>query len=321
LTLYIDRRWTGNFGIGRFSTEVISRLDLAAKNLGGGSPTSPLDAVNPQRLALGKKDLVFSPGYNLGFSAARQLGTLHDLIHLRTQAEASLAKNLYYEKVLKPQITKTAAVLTVSDTSKKVLEDWLANDAVSVINVGNGCSSAFRPGEEVSKVAKAKLLYVGNFKAHKNPEVVFRALAKHPDLQLVVVSGDEQSARQLASVHGVDSQVTVVSGVSDWDLAKLYRAADALVFPSTEEGFGLPALEALSCGTPVIYWSGCSSVAEIANGSGIAVASADDADEWAAAMEVASNRGIDAVDAKFWTEKYTWNAVAENVRTAITNLS
>ena len=84
--------------------------------------------------------------------------------------------------------------------------------------------------------------------------------------------------------------------------------------PSTSEGFGLPAVEALRCGRRPVYWRGCASVAEIAQDDGIMVASEHDAGQWADAMDraVAAARTPVRPTAR-WRSRYEWDNVAHRV--------
>ena len=86
-----------------------------------------------------------------------------------------------------------------------------------------------------------------------------------------------------------------VSGLPDSELAVLYRGAAATVLPSLVEGFGLPAAESISSGTPVIYYAGCRSVAEIVRDSGIPVHERSNPDAWVVALEAARDGRVPMV--------------------------
>lgn len=310
--LFVDTRWDGAHGIGRFSREVVKRLELPWAPLESGSPapSSPLDAVNPARIRLSARDAVYSPGYNAGLSRARQFVTLHDMIHLEVPSESSALKRLYYDRVIKPAVVRAGLVFTVSSVSQRAIQNWLGTDHVDVVNVGNGCSDVFHRDGPVSHRFNDYFLYVGNLRPHKNFDVLLKALALRPDFQLVVVCSDESQVMKLAAEAGVADRVHVVSGVSDDDLAALYRGSLGLLFPSTLEGFGLPAAEALSCGVSVAYWSGCESVAEIVGDAGPAVEDSGAAAAWAEAMDslISHNQSEPQTQVR-----HAWSAVAHRV--------
>lgn len=318
--LFVDTRWNGNHGIGRFAREVSTRLPTDFESLRGGvKPSSPLDVVLPSRMVLKPEDVVYSPGYNCGLTRASQLLTIHDLIHLDDLGQSSQAKNFYYERLIKPVIKRAGLAFTVSESSRSRAAEWLNDDAVEIRVVGNGSSDAFHPDGDSIPRPQPTFLYVGNLRTHKNVEVLFRALAQRPEYRLDLVTPNADEARQLAQKFGVLHQVTSFSGVEDRELASLYRGAVATLMPSLFEGFGFPALESFLCGTPVLYWTGCASVAEISNGSGIAIQDASSSEEWAHAMDrsIAESTQLLRVPASAWRERYDWNTVARNVDTAL----
>ncbi|PZO60586.1 MAG: glycosyltransferase family 1 protein [Leifsonia xyli] len=285
MTLYVDTSRIGMHGIGRYSREVVSRLDLEWTDLGHRLRRPlPVDALNPKRMSLSKNDVVYAPGFNAGITRATQLLTIHDLIHLQVPSEGSALKSLYYDRIVKTAIKKAGRVMTVSETSLGHITEWLNDESVQVVNTGNGVSDAFVPDGPVWSGMADYFVYVGNLREHKNVDVILRALVISPDLRLVMVTSDTALARQQISTLGIQGQVRVLSGVSDPNLASVYRGARALVMPSTIEGFGLPAAEAVATGTRVVYYAACESVSEIVGNQGVGLQTSSDAREWAAAM-------------------------------------
>lgn len=314
-SLVVDQRWRGQHGIARYSVEVLKRLDLDYVGLDSRlSPTSPLDAFSPSRQGLPRGTVIYTPGFNAGFTSAKQILTVHDLIHLQDQAENSLLKKLYYDRIVKPAIVKAGTVFTVSETSAAQIRKWVANDSVQVVVTGCGVSPEFQPEGTADNRATGKFLYVGSIKPHKNVGVILRALLSSQDFELLIVTNDVQEASSLASEVGVTQQVTILSGLSDAELSALYRSARALLIPSTLEGFGLPAAEAIACGATVLYWAECESIHEIVGSDGIALHSSSDAAEWAVAMESTSRSSqVKIKPNKTWLAKYSWDSVAKIV--------
>lgn len=317
--LVVDTRWQGQHGIARYSTEVLKRLDLDFVGLDSQlSPTSPLDAFSPSRQALPKGSVIYTPGFNAGLTSAKQIITVHDLIHLQDQAEHSLLKKLYYDRIVKPAIVKAGTVFTVSETSAAQIRSWVANDSVQVVVTGCGVSPEFQPEGTADTRARGKFLYVGSIKPHKNVGVILRALLSNKNFELVIVTSDDQDASSLALEIGVSQQVTILSGLSDAELSTLYRSARALLMPSTLEGFGLPAAEAIACGATVLYWARCESIHEIVGSYGIALHSSSDAAEWALAMESTSRSSpLKIKPNKTWLARYSWDSVAKIVNTQL----
>ncbi|MFT4470294.1 glycosyltransferase family 4 protein [Arthrobacter sulfonylureivorans] len=308
----IDTRFTGHHGIARYAREVTGRLSgLEWSGLSSGrNPSSPAGLLDGFRLGRSTR-LFYTPGFNPLASAVPQLLTLHDLIHLRPGLPNRSQRLAYYEALIRPVIRRLGRVLTVSETSAEEIRRWLRDDTVEVINAGNGCSGEFTPDAAASTPKRPYLLYVGALRPHKNVPTMLTALAGLPEARLIVVSPDHTRFGTALARHGLSQRSEVLSGLDDRRLASLYRGAAATVLPSTAEGFGLPAVESLSCGTPVVYWQGCNSVHEICAGYGTAVASATDVGQWREALRNALEQpqpvsGFDA-------GRFCWNRVADRV--------
>lgn len=308
-TLFLDDRPRGKHGIGRFARETMGRMAIPHHSLGArGNPAHPRDVIAPARLRLGRGDVVYTPGFNAGLTRAEQVVTLHDLIHLQDPQERSLLKSAFYERVVRPAVTRAGVVVTVSQTSERVVRDWLGNPRVRVVDVGNGCSDQFfRPWDRPATSTALGLLYVGSMKPHKDPETVFRAAARLPEATLTVVSNETDTVSRLAEQHGIVDRVRMRPDCSDDELRALYATSSCLLFPSLYEGFGLPAVEATAMGCPVIYRSDCESVHEIVGGIGSAMDDADPA-AWADAVERCAGARVAAPDD--WADRYSWSAVA-----------
>lgn len=311
MSLYVDTSRIGVHGIGRYSREVIGRLDLEWKDLGGHfREPLPVDVFNPRRLSLSRRDVVYAPGFNSGFSRARQLLTIHDLIHLQVASEGSLLKRLYYEHIVKPAVRRSGQVFTVSETSARHISEWLDDDEISVINTGNGVSDDFNVEGPAWAGMSDYFVYVGNLREHKNVDVLLDALALRGEFRLALVSSEYDEAKMRVNERGLNDRVEVLTGIDDERLAEIYRGSLGLVIPSINEGYGLPAAEAIACGRRVAYWSGCESVADIVGHNGVSVDSATEVDEWASALDTLAAQSTEPVSSSIGR----WDAVAEVVR-------
>jgi glycosyltransferase involved in cell wall biosynthesis len=270
-------------------------------------------------MSLRASDLLYSPGYNSGPTRARSILTIHDLIHLDDPEQASTAKRLYYELIVKPTVKKAGIALTVSEASRVRIAEWINDDAVEIRVVGNGSSDAFSPGAASDAPRDPHFVYVGNLRPHKNVPVLLEALARRREYRMTMVVADVADAHALAARYDVSAQVDVVTGIDDPALAELYRNATATLFPSRLEGFGFPALESYLCGTPVVYWAGCASIAEISGDSGIAVDELASGEAWAAALdEAVENRAaLLRAPAAEWRKRFNWDAVARRVENSL----
>ena len=181
--------------------------------------------------------------------------TVHDLVGLKRPGE-----------YLRSGLRMRMRFLAVERASRLIVPSTaVAEDAVAMLDVEPGRvhvvpeapDAAFRP-RPVDEVATVRarlgvpedyLLWVGGLR-HPDPRKRVAALAEAPRTLPLVLAGDPgQWARELPGV-------VLVGAVSDDDLAALYTGARALVFPSADEGFGLPTVEALACGTPVVACDG-----------------------------------------------------------------
>jgi glycosyltransferase involved in cell wall biosynthesis len=276
--MLFDVRWTGKHGIGRFAHELAARLPATAY-----APTRRhLGPLEPWRLGADlrrrRPDLFVSPGFAaiVGYSAPFVV-TVHDLIHLET-AERSLAKVGYYEGLLKPTLKRAAAVLTVSEFSRERICDWAGLTPERVHVVGNGVSAAFVADGPRMPSPRPYLLYVGNDKPHKNLGLLlsgFESGRLHERYDLVLVAP--------RSPYADRPWLHWRSGLSEAELASCYRGAQALVMPSRYEGFGLPVVEAMACGIPVLA-SDAPAIREVA-GDAAALFGRDDVDGLLAAVE------------------------------------
>ena len=258
-----DARWIGNHGIGRFAGELQKRLYGLGAFQALRPPFHPLDPFLLGRaLKNANPELFFSPGYNspVGWPG-RFIFTLHDLNHLCVRDNSNALKRAYYQYVIKPACHNAACVLTVSEYSRREISAWAKIQQERIVNVGNGVGLPFTPAGRKCDPGFEYLLYVGSRKPHKNLPRLLQAYA---------ISGVRREVRLLLSGHpeknllieidrlGLRSDVAFADLSSDIALSEAYRGAAGFLFPSLYEGFGLPPIEAMACGVPVLTSNVCS---------------------------------------------------------------
>lgn len=234
-------------------------------------------------------DVFHAPHYVLPIGVGcRSVVTIHDCIHLMfPQYLPNRAAYAYAKASLWNATRKADRILTVSDASKRDILRFFDVPPDKIEVVYNAIDERFwnRPdGGDVARVRERYqltsrfVLYVGNIKPHKNLVRLIEAfdVARRrglSDVKLLII-GDEISkhpALRLA-VHRLrlHKDVRFLGYVSDEKLAILYRLASLFAFPSLYEGFGLPALEAMASGTPVLT-SNVSSLPEVAGDAAVLV--------------------------------------------------
>lgn len=269
----VDKRWVGPHGIGRFAREVAARLDHA-ESLSGLPLLHPLEPFwISVRIWRRSPRVYFSPGFNPPlFSSVPFVFTLHDLIHLEVPEEASLPKRAYYRLLVKPAARRAFRVLTVSEYSRQRILDWAGLAPEQVIVVGNGVDAAFGPVGRRHSPGYPYVLYFWNGKPHKNAGRLLEAFARLPDgqVRLLISSAPDLELRHQALRLGIAHRVVFAGGIPEAELPDYYRGALALAFPTLYEGFGLPALEAMACGAPVLT-SNVTSLPEVVGDAAVLV--------------------------------------------------
>lgn len=273
--IYADQRWIGDHGIGRFARHVLADLDYRPVPL-AGHPAASLDAWRLARALSGltRDDLFFSPGYNSPlFCSARFVFTIHDLSHIYCPENSTPLIRLYYATVMKRACERALSILTVSEFTRTQIIEWSGVSAEKVFNVGCGVDPTYRPAENCHGLQFPYLLCVSNRKRHKNEFRVVEAFAKADlpaGIHLVFTGEPTAELADCIERLQITQRVYFAGVVPETKLPSLYRSAEALVFPSLYEGFGLPILEAMGCGTPVVT-ANVTAMPEVAGGAALLV--------------------------------------------------
>ncbi|HEY1801718.1 MAG TPA: glycosyltransferase family 1 protein [Terriglobales bacterium] len=286
--IYADQRWIGEHGIGRFARRVLAQLEYRAINL-DGHPAAPLDAWRLARALRGLSgaDIFFSPGYNTPLTCRSPFAfTIHDLSHIYCPENSSPLIRLYYSTILKRSCQRAAHILTVSEFTRRQIMEWAGVSSAKVVNVSCGVDPEYQPSGKAYGLPFPYLLCVSNRKGHKNEIRLIEAFAKariSTQLHLVFTGQATAEISGCIARHGLTTRVHFTGAVPEDRLPSLYRGAEALVFPSLYEGFGLPVLEAMACGTPVVT-ANVTAMPEVSAGAAL-LANPTSVDEIARAIE------------------------------------
>lgn len=322
MNICFDDRWIGTHGIGRFATEISKRCDFSPLAMGG----KPLDFLDPWRLRntlLRHRPLhFFSPGFNapLGSPCSFSL-TVHDLIHLDVQDECSLMKRLYYRSVVLPAVRRADVIFTVSEYSRQKILEWSNISVNQIVNVGNGVNQSYCPEGDRWAWPRLYLLYVGNQKPHKNVAGLVKAYAAsrlRGAVDLLLTGPLTSFVQAAVAQHEVGDHVHGLGLVPEADLPKLYRGAMAVVMPSRYEGFGLPLIEAMACGTAVLS-SNRTSLPEV-GGDAVAYFDPDDFECFVGGLNSLQDQAFRKSLCAAGLERaklFSWDAVAARVAGAI----
>jgi alpha-1,3-rhamnosyl/mannosyltransferase len=265
--------------------------------------------------AAARAELLHAPHYVVPFTSLPLVVTIHDLIHLH---HAGQLRNpiapLYARWMLGRAARRARRILTVSSAVRDDLISTMHADAAKIVVTPNGVDEHFfAPADRTSLPAQLQtsrfFLFVGNDKPHKNVQRLVDAWSsianRLPDTLLVLAGGD---------FRRFESQRIVATGfVDDSTLAALFASAVAVVQPSLDEGFGLPAAEALASGTPVIT-SNAAALVEVTGDAALHVDALDVEAIGAAMVRLANDSELHAllaVRARQRAASFSWRRCAE----------
>ncbi len=261
----------------------------------------------PRALKKDKINLFLSPYYKKPFfTPCKSIITIHDLnpLFLPPISMKGWFKNrLYFRTLLKLSSRKVDRIITVSQYSKKDIVEYFRVPEEKIEVICHCVDERYRPissnSEEVTSkygIDRKFIFYFGNFNPHKNVKALIEAYYRLPqktkDKYQLVLGGRRDrycmSLEKMVKHLKIEERVVFTGFISEEDLPAIYSAAELFVFPSLREGFGLPPLEAMACGTPVIT-SNTTSLPEVVGEAGILVNPYNVDEIKAAIIEVLTN--------------------------------
>jgi glycosyltransferase involved in cell wall biosynthesis len=263
MIVYADMRWPPKTGIGTVKTAVASRApsDVVISGLPItsriGSPISTISiaqALSARRIQRTCRSLFWSPGFiPPAWSAVPTVITIHDLTHLRYYSKLHA---VYYNAILRPLYHRCQAIICVSEYTKNEFLNWSRVSPERVTTVYNGVATQLFAEGSGSGLSFPYVLYAGNRRNYKNLDRLVEAFAgsslSRDGVNLVLTGDTDRHLQNLAARFGMGDRLVFAGQVSDKQLASLYRSARLVAFVSLYEGFGLPILEAMAAGVPVL---------------------------------------------------------------------
>lgn len=221
-----------------------------------------------------KPDIVHYPSFNMPLlGRGRVVVTIHDLIYyIFPEACPSLKARAYAKVMFMAAARSSKEIITVSEHTKRDIVTRLGVRPEKISVIYHGIDPAYKPQKDGSKLKSTLekysikgdfIFYVGNHFMNKNLERLITAFSEIKNKNVQLVLGGKPDTRRKALYEmpnrlGVSERVTFIGRVDDEDLPRLYSACTLFIFPSLYEGFGLPPLEAMSCGAPVLSSSATS---------------------------------------------------------------
>lgn len=250
-----------------------------------------------------KSSLIYTPIPEAPlYTKCRYVVMCHDLIPLRFPRQFSPLTN--YFRLVVPQVLKQAQhIICNSKSTAQDLVDYYGIDAQKITPILLAYdTNHFYPQSKKNSLTAAKdrpyFLYIGRHDPYKNLARLITAFAKIPNYQdyylYLAGSGDNRFTPQLqqqVKELNLTKQVKFLDYISYQDLPLLLSNAIALVFPTLWEGFGLPVLEAMACGTPVIT-SNLASLPEVTGDTAILINPYNTAEITAAMLEIAEHQDL-----------------------------
>jgi glycosyltransferase involved in cell wall biosynthesis len=247
---------------------------------------------------------VVPPGFD-----GRVIVTVHDLSFEYVPDVMNLRDRLLFRTQVPRSVRRADRVLTGSERTKRDLIERYQVPEQKIVVTPYGVDPTFSPDGPRGEGDYA--LFVGAIQPRKDPLGALEALAMlDSDLRLVLAGPEKRDGEQVREAVrrlGLDGRVELVGHVERDELAALYRGAACLVFPSRYEGFGLPVLEAMASGTPVVAARG-GAVPEVAGSAAVLVEPGDPVELAGGIERALADRerlvaaGLDRVQRFSWTE-------------------
>ena len=264
-------------------------------------------------------------------SGIKGIVTIHDLIFLRHPEYYKFFDRKIYEWKFRKTLKETEYIIAISECTKRDILEFGDFDPDKIFVIYQSCNPRF--GQEIHeqemqdvinryKLPSRFILCVGTIEERKNLMLAAKALKLIPeDIHLVAVGRQTKYAKKVISEAnrlGVSNRLHLLSGVTDNELNAIYKKAEVFVYPSRYEGFGIPIIEAIFSGLPVVACSG--SCLEEAGGPDCLYVNPDDVEGMADAVMHMINNEDDRNERILRSQEYVQKFKGTNVASQVFDL-
>jgi glycosyltransferase involved in cell wall biosynthesis len=322
---------------GAAALEHMNGMDETAFVILPGIVSRPLVRVVIEQLFLplwliaNRIDLLFAPRNVMPLLAnCPVVLTIHSMHLNYAHGDLPYWRKVYGEMVLRYSAQRAAKILAVSEYAARTFRDMYAVDdrRITVTPEGFNLDKMEVSADQESNIKGDFLLFVGTLFPHKNIPFLLTVLSELMHLQhklsLAIVGRDIDHARRslelIADKLSIGASLHILGEVSDEDLMKLYQAAKIFVYPSLREGYGLPVLEAMAHGLPIVA-SSRTAIPEVVGNAGVLL-DPEDIGAWVRAIsrilsDDAYRQQLSAQSTER-ARRFTWDRTAELTLKAIT---
>jgi glycosyltransferase involved in cell wall biosynthesis len=254
--------------------------------------------------------------------------TIHDLIFFRFPQYYHWIDAQIYKHVFRSTCKEAEHFIAISECTKRDIIEFGHVDPDKISVVYQGCNDAFKQSVDEEKKHQVRLYYglperyilnVGSIEERKNILLAIKALRQLPEEVSLVIAGKqtpyENELLEYIEENKLHSRVLIIHNLGFEDLLAVYQMAEVFVYPSRYEGFGIPIIEAINCGLPVVACTG--SCLEEAGGPDNIYVSPDDVDALAAGLTVSLKGSIDRNEriarSKDYVKHFNTSSVTEQV--------
>jgi glycosyltransferase involved in cell wall biosynthesis len=306
-------------GVQRYTHEVTSRLKIPWEGISPGRSLGHIGGPlwdQTVLLSRASRGILWSPANTGPILHRRHILTVHDLSVLKQEDWFSSYFRTYYSQIIPILIKNALYIITDSQFIRSEILTLfpVKEELVQVCPLGVSETFFVKPNPNKTK---PYILAVGSIDPRKNLQRLLQAWmqvqTRFPEFELRIVGGGTPVFRKINFISFESSNIRFLNNISDAELLEQYQSATAFVYPSLYEGFGLPVLEAMAAGLPVLT-SNHSSMSEITGNSAILVDPRSEESIGAGIIKLIESEDLRsslAVSGKGIAKKFTWHHTAD----------